>query len=314
VDRNRRFGLIMAASTSLLWGFLAIALKVALEWVPPVTIVWFRFAVAFAVLAAIFAFRAPERLRILRRPPALGVLAAIALTGNYVAYLQGVHLTTPSNAQVLIQVAPLLFAGLGIVIFHEHLSRRQLLWSLVAVAGMTLFFRDQLAGLVGDAERADDHLRGNTFILMAAVSWASYAAFQKTVVARGVSPQSLNLVLYLFPVFALLPWVEWDAFHGLSTGQWTLMAFLAANTLLAYGALGEALKYLPAAEVSLIIVLNPIITLVTMALLTTLEVSWIEPDTVSPVGYAAALVLLVGVLGVLRRPSRAVSRRPAARR
>lgn len=311
MDKDRRFGLLMAASTSLLWGFLAIVLKVALEWVPPVTIVWFRFVGAFVVLAAIFAVRAPARLAILKRPPLLGLLAAIGLTGNYVAYLQGVHLTTPSNAQVLIQAAPVIFAGLGIVVFHERLTRRQLLWSVVAVAGLALFFRDQLAGLVGDTARTDDHLRGNTFILVAAVSWAAYAALQKVVIARGVSPQSFNLILYLFPAFVLLPWVEFDAFAGLAPWQWGIMVFLALNTLLAYGALGEALKHLPAAEVSLIIVLNPIITLVSMAVLTALEVSWIEPDTVSPLGYVAALVVIGGVLGVVRRPSRAAGRRTA---
>jgi drug/metabolite transporter (DMT)-like permease len=311
VERNRRFGLLMAASTSLMWGFLAIALKVALQWVPPVTIVWFRFVVAFALLALVFAFRSPQQLRILWRPPLLGLAAAVGLTGNYVAYMMGVHLTTPSNAQVLIQVAPLIFAGLGILVFKERLSRRQLLWSLVAVTGMTLFFREQLAGLVGDADATESHMRGNMSILLAAVSWAAYAALQKKAVSGGVAPQAFNLILYLFPVFVLLPWVEFDAFRGLSAGQWTLMVFLAVNTLLAYGALGEALKHLPAAEVSLIIVLNPIITLVTMAVLTALEVSWIDPDTVSPLGYLSALVVLVGVLGVLRRPSRAVTRRTA---
>ncbi len=301
---NRRFGLAMAGVTSLLWGFLAVALKVALDLVPPVTIVWFRFTMAFAVLAAFFAWRAPRRLAILRRPPALGLAAAAALTGNYVAYLLGVHHTTPSNAQVLIQLAPVLLAILGVVVFRERLTRGQLLWSLVAVAGMGLFFREQLGGLVGDAERTAGHLRGNLFILVAAVSWASYAAFQKLVVARGTSPQDLNLVLYLLPVFVLLPWVEWSAFAGLSPGAWALMLFLGANTLLAYGALGEALKHLPAAEVSLVIVLNPLITLATMRVLTTLEVTWIAPDRTGTLGYAAALVVVVGVLGVLRRPAR----------
>ncbi len=301
-DANRRFGLMMAASTSLLWGFLGIALKVALEWVPAVSIVWFRFVVAFLVLAAVVGLRKPERLGILRRPPVLGILAAIGLTGNYVAYLLGVDLTTPSNAQVLIQLAPLLFAGLGIVVFHERLTRRQLLFIVVALIGMGLFFSEQLRNLVGDAASTGAHVRGNTFILVAAFSWAAYAALQKAVVARGVSPQDLNLILYLLPSLVLLPWVEFETFAPLTTWQWVLMAFLAANTLLAYGALGEALKHLPAADVSLIIVLNPLITLATMAVLTALDVTWIEGERVTTLGYASALIVVGGVLGALRRP------------
>jgi drug/metabolite transporter (DMT)-like permease len=300
---EHRFGLAMAAVTSILWGFLAIALEVTVQWVPVTTIVWFRFLVAFLVLAAVLGSRDRRRLTILRRMPRLGVLAAVALTGNYLAYLAGLDMTSPSNAQVLIQIAPVLLAGVGVVVFKEQLSRRQMIWVLVVLSGMGLFYRDQLAQLVGTGA---EHLSGNLWILLAAVVWTTYAALQKFAVRGGEDPQELNLVLYLVPAVLLAPFADLRSLAALSPGQWTLMVFLAANTLLAYGALGEALKRLPAHEVSLIIVLNPLITLVVMAVLTALEVSWIAPDRTSWVGYLAALLVMLGVWGVLRKP------RPAA--
>ena len=304
---DRRLGLLMAATTAVLWGFLAIALKVALGRVPTVTIVWFRFAVAFPLLCLLVGARRPSRLAILARPPVLGVLSAVGLTANYVTYLMGVDMTSPSNAQVLIQLAPLLLAGTGVLWFGERLTRRQMGWGLVALAGMVLFYRDQLGQLVG--EGASRHLEGNLWIVVGAVSWTAYAALQKLVVARGASPQDLNLVLYLLPCLVLWPWVEWDALAALSPAWWGLMAFLGLNTLLAYGALGEALKRLPAHEVSLIIICNPLITLVTMAVLTALEVSWIAPDRVGLTGYLAGGVVVLGVFGFLRKPGAGRGRR-----
>ena len=43
-------GVIFASITAFFWGFLAIALKVAAGIMDPVTIVWFRFVVAFTIL------------------------------------------------------------------------------------------------------------------------------------------------------------------------------------------------------------------------------------------------------------------------
>lgn len=44
---NQSKGIIYAAVTAFFWGFLAIALKVAVREVDPKAIVWFRFFVAF---------------------------------------------------------------------------------------------------------------------------------------------------------------------------------------------------------------------------------------------------------------------------
>jgi drug/metabolite transporter (DMT)-like permease len=79
------------------------------------------------------------------------------------------------------------------------------------------------------------------------------------------------------------------------------MCFLGANTLIAYGALGEAFKRLPAYQVSLIITLNPLITLVAMAALRPFAPSWLPKDRVGTLGYGAALLVVGGVIQVLRK-------------
>ena len=297
MDPDRRFGLLMAGTTALLWGFLAIALKVAVADVDVPTIVWFRFTFAFTALALIVGRRRPGRLAILKRPPPLAVLAGACLLTNYLGFISAVDRTTPSNAQVLIQVAPLLLAGLGVVCFGERLARAQLIGVALAVGGFALFHSDQLGRLLGATER---YREGNLMVLGAAVAWAGYAVLQKLLSRRGHAPQDLNLVFYALPALVLLPVVRFEQLAALTPGGWVLMVFLGLNTLVAYGALGEALKRLPAHEVSLVITLNPLITLVTMAILGALEVTWIAPDRVGPVGWIAALAVVSGVIQVLR--------------
>lgn len=302
--RERRLGLLAAFSCALLWGFLAIVMKVASADVDPVTIVWFRFTFAFACLGGLFLLRDPEGLRVLIAPSPLALLAAACLTANYLGYMNGLALTTPSVAQILIQLGPLLLAIAGVVLFGERLGARQVLGGLVALVGFAVFYADQHGGAVVPRET----LRaGVGFLVFGAVTWAAYAVLQKRLVGRGLGAQQLNLVLYALPAACLWPFADLPSLSRLDAGGWAIMAFLGANTLLAYGALGEALRRLPAYQVSLIITANPLITLAAMELLRGAEPAWLPADAVGIGGYAGALLVLVGVAAVLRRGGRAAA-------
>lgn len=299
--RSRRIGLLMAFSCTLLWGFLAIVMKVASEDVDSLTIVWFRFTFAFAVLGAVYLVRHPGDLRILIAPPLFGVLAAVSLTCNYIGYMSGLAATTPSFAQILIQAGPLLLAIGGVVLFGERLTKRQVFGGLLAIVGFGVFYWDQYGTAVVPRETLQ---LGIGYLMFASVTWAAYAILQKKLVGKGYAPQQLNLLLYALPALALWPWADLGSLGALSVGSWALMAFLGVNTLLAYGALGEALKRLPAYQVSLIITLNPLITLSAMETLQVLEPSWLPADAVGALGYAGAALVLGGVAFVLLKAPR----------
>ncbi len=68
-------GLLYAVTTASLWGALAIVLKISLNYFDPYTVVWWRFTMAFSVLAVWFLFRRPGHLRILKKPPLKLLLA-----------------------------------------------------------------------------------------------------------------------------------------------------------------------------------------------------------------------------------------------
>ena len=88
-------GILFASMTALLWGFLAIFLKVTLKYVDPVTVAWFRFAIAFVLLFLFLYIKDRKSVKILIKPPLLAVVASIGLGFNYVGYIKGVELTTP---------------------------------------------------------------------------------------------------------------------------------------------------------------------------------------------------------------------------
>ena len=57
VSGRSRLGLALSLVTVLLWGFLAIALKIVLQELDPFTVTWFRFAIAGLLLGSYLTLR-----------------------------------------------------------------------------------------------------------------------------------------------------------------------------------------------------------------------------------------------------------------
>lgn len=295
--QNHTKGIIYASITAFFWGFLAVALKIAVREIEPVTIVWFRFVFAFIILASWQAFKKPSSFKILAKPPLLLILAALGLTWNYMGYMLGIQYTTPSNAQLFIQTGPILLAVAGFVFFKEKIKRNQIIGFAIAILGLSFFYSDQLSAFFDN--RAQYKI-GVAFTLTGAIAWATYAISQKQLVSK-YSVESLNLFLFGLPAIIYIPFVNFAPLFNLSWTWWLLLLFLGANTFIAYTCLAQALKYTEANKVSVIIIVNPIITFVTMGILTELNVSWIAHERFSMITILGASLVLTGAFFVSKK-------------
>ncbi len=295
--QNHTKGIIYASITAFFWGFLAVALKIAVREVEPVTIVWFRFVVAFFMLAVWQIYSRPESFKILRKPPLLLIIAALGLTWNYMSYMLGIHYTTPSNAQLFIQTGPLMLAIAGFVIFKEKINRNQVIGFLIAFVGFAFFYRDQLSAFFENQEK---YKLGILFTLTSAMAWATYAISQKKLVVKH-SVESLNLFLFGLPAILYIPFVNFKPLLSLNWQWWLLLLFLGVNTFIAYTCLAKALKYTEANKVSIIIIVNPMITFITMGILTQLNVDWVDHERFSLVTVGGALLVFMGAVLVARK-------------
>ena len=189
MGNDNRKGALYAVLTASMWGFMAIVLKVITSELSPVTVVWFRFAIAFAVLGTWTLIFRKSDFRIFLRPPFLLILAALFLALNYLGFIAGIKYVSPSTSQVFIQVAPVSFALSGIIIFREHVNWRHILGFILVLAGIGLFYSEQLRELSATGEH---FTRGMLFVLGGGFSWAVFATLQKSLLTR-ISPNQLNL-------------------------------------------------------------------------------------------------------------------------
>ena len=289
---NWRLGFTMALTTAVLWGMLPIALKVVLAGMDAWTISWWRLAASMLGLGAFLAWRGQlPRLRDAGRVglSLLGV-ALVTLVANYVLYLVALDHTTPSVAQVVIQLAPLLLLLGGVFVFHERFAARQWFGFVVLGGGLALFFNHRLPELARPTEGLG---LGVILMVAAAVSWAIYGLAQKQLLVHFTARQVLWM-LYVGASVALLPAATPAAILDLDGLQLWMLAFCCANTLVAYGAFGEALHYWDLSRVSAVLSTAPLFTIGSMWLIERLGLGLLAPEGLNTLSIVGAMAVVAG--------------------
>ena len=256
---NPRLGLLLALCTTGLWGFLSIALKLLLEGMDAFTVTWYRLTASAVVLGLYQARRGrlPRLGRLRGGGWLLLAVALLGLVGNYVLFLVSLEYVGPATAQLVIQLAPILFLLGGLLIFKETFSRLQWIGLVVLVAGLLLFFNERLPRLLSltGAEGV-----GVILVVVAGIVWAAYALAQKQLLLR-FSSVNILLLIYLGSALVLLPLARPATLFELSPLHFGLLVFCTFNTLGAYGCFAEALVHWEASRVSAVIALTPLVTI-----------------------------------------------------
>ncbi len=286
----------------LMWGVLPVALKPLLEQLDAYTITWYRFLISAVVLFAALAFRGslPQLGALSPSGWVLMVIAVVGLSINYAGYVVGLDLSTPANAQVLIQLAPILLALGGLAIFRERFTRLQWGGFAILLTGLGLFFAGKfraLAQLAGSADSAELslYLKSVIALLIAAVTWAVYGLAQKQLL-RSFPSQALMLCIYAGCGICLTPLAQPMAALDLDALGWSLLVFCALNTVLGYGALAASLQHLEASRISALLALVPLATFSSLWLASGLWPQSVAPENIAAIALAGALLVVCGSL------------------
>ena len=296
-----KLGLLLSLTTATFWGMLPIALKGLLDTIDAVTITWYRFIVSLTVVAFLLYRR--NRIPSLKwlkspKPLLLFSIVILGLSSNYVLYLLGLDLITPSAAQIVIQIAPLLLLLGGLLIFKESFSRLQWIGVLVFITGLGLFFNHRIEGIIASVIGEDDetgYAWGLMLILIAAVTWSAYALAQKQLLVKYGS-QQIMFVAYVAASFLFFAGAQVSSVSALTLTQWGLLIFCCLNTLVAYGCFAEALDHWEASRVGAVLAITPLLTIVFAYLTNQVFPSYIAIESLNGLSIAGAGILVLGSL------------------
>jgi len=290
-----QLGLLLSLTTAIFWGILPIALKGIMDTIDSYTITWYRFIVSvfFVALMLKRKNRLPD-FKWLHKPNflLLFTISILGLSSNYILYMLGLELITPSAAQVVIQLAPLLLLVGGVLVFKESFSPLQWIGVTLFLLGLVLFFNHRLDSMLSaDSEYA----YGLILITLAAVAWTAYALAQKQLLVQYGS-QQIMFIIYLAASIIFLPTSDILSVVSLSGIQWILLVFCCVNTVIAYGCFAEALEHWEASRVGAVITITPLFTIV-FAFLTNLYFpQYIELESFNWISLMGAIILVIGSL------------------
>ena len=258
----RRRAYLAFIAVCLIWGTTYLAIKVALETVPPFAMGGLRYFVAGITLAALLRVRGT-------RLPAVASWPSFAFVGFFMLGLGNGGVTfgeqyVPSGlAAVLIATSPFWMIGLeSLWKDGERLTWQAAIGLAVGFAGiLVLVWPDLLASFSGGSGYA----LGVLALQIACLGWAIGSTYAKRHsqsgdVLAGAAMQMTFGGLWLL-IFATLagewPSVSFNLRTGAATIYLTIFGSIAAYTCYAY-----ALKHLPVSTVSLYTYANPVIAVV----------------------------------------------------
>ena len=205
-------------------------------------------------------------------------------------YIWGLNHITPGAAQILIQLAPLLFLVGSVVLFKERFLGVQWLGVLVLIAGMLLFFHQRLTDVVVTSEA---YLTGVVLIIGAAIAWSIYGLAQKKLHAAHNAKDILFLICITGTIL-FWPLGEPQKILTLEPFAIGLLIFCGLNTIIAYGSFGLAMSYWESSRVSAILPLAPLLTLIFASALNYWTTAGIPTEPLDWLSILGALLVVCG--------------------
>jgi drug/metabolite transporter (DMT)-like permease len=291
-----RLGLGLSLVTAILWGLVPIALTVVLKKLDPYTINWFQFTSAFILSGCYLVYREKlPKVSDLRSSSAyLWAIAILGLMGNYLFFVMGLQATSPSHAEVLIQLAGVFFSLGAVAIFKERYTRYQWLGLGIIVTGFIGFFSEQLKVLFVDADR---YVGGSIVLVVAGLTWAVYALAQKQLLVKVDSAQIMWVIYGVCGLFFGML-TNFASLSQLGSIEWMMLIFCGLNTVVGYGCFAESLQHLQVSKVSAIIALAPIFTIGSMSIVTWLSPGFVTLEKLTPISLVGAILIIVGSMSI----------------
>lgn len=289
----------LAAFTYFIWGFTFLASRIAQDYGTPFVLLFWRFALAFALLNLLrLTGRFPVRLRGRRLWPVL--LAGLFEPVLYFPCEQyGLKLTSTSFSGVMVALIPLCSLIYGAVFLHEKATWRQVVFSVLSVAGvivLAVYATGIGAGsFLGFLVLLGTVFAGAGYIVACRACSGSFTAFERTYITCGMGAAAFGVLSVLEHRHDLSA-VVLPMTHAPFALAIVFLSVVAS--VLSYLALNRALEVLPVARTAALINFSTVVSVLAGVLLLREPFGWVSA--------AASAAILVGIWGVQRFAAPAV--------
>ncbi|MDM8361974.1 DMT family transporter [Bacillus thuringiensis] len=198
-------GAICLSLTASIWGGMYVVSKYVLDFIPPLTLVWLRFIIAFVVLYFILkiAEKKQKKKVVIRKKDWL-LFAWIGFIGYFISItcqFIGTKLSDAHTGSLVTSATPAFMVIFAALILKEKLTARRLLSTIIATIGVII--------VIGWDIEIGSYFIGTIILVGAAITWALLSIYVKI---ASIQFSSLVITTYaiFFSLFFITPFMIWE--------------------------------------------------------------------------------------------------------
>lgn len=280
-------------SANIIYSASFIIAKDAMEAaIPPSGFVFIRVwgaCILFWILATILTKEKIERKDI----PRVALLGLFGVATNQLFFLNGLHITAPINAAILMVTTPILVLIISSIVLKDKINFTNIGGIIIGFIGAALL----LLVRRGNTEDTGS-LKGDVFIFINALSWGIYLVLAKPLMKKYNTITILKWA-FLFGAIYVIPFglndflaVQWN----FTPYIWFAIIFIVlVVTVIAYLLNTYALKELSSSVVSAYIYLQPVLAAAIALVAGKDQVTWVK--------IAATILIFIGVYMASKKAS-----------
>lgn len=198
-------GAICLSLAASIWGGMYVVSKYVLDFIPPLTLVWLRFIIAFVVLYAILkTTEKKQKKKVTIHKKDWLLFAWIGFIGYFISItcqFIGTKLSDAHTGSLVTSATPAFMVIFAALLLKEKLTARRLLSTIIATIGVII--------VIGWDIEIGSYFIGTIILVGAAITWALLSIYVKIASARF---SSLIITTYaiFFSLFFITPFMVWE--------------------------------------------------------------------------------------------------------
>jgi len=203
--KQNLLGALCLSLAASMWGGMYVVSKYVLDFIPPLTLVWLRYIIAFVFLYAILKaiqFKTEKREIIEKRDWLL--IGWIGFIGYFVSIgLQfiGTKLSDAHTAALITSATPAFMVIFARVILKEAITFRKVISMILATLGVVI--------VIGWENNLGSNFLGSLILVGAAITWALLSVYVK-VASNRLSSLTITTYAVLFALIFTTPAMIWE--------------------------------------------------------------------------------------------------------
>ncbi|MEC2560119.1 DMT family transporter [Bacillus cereus] len=198
-------GAICLSLAASIWGGMYVVSKYVLDFIPPLTLVWLRFIIAFVVLYGILKLaEKKQKKKVTIRKKDWLLFAWTGFIGYFISItcqFIGTKLSDAHTGSLVTSATPAFMVIFAALILKEKLTARRLLSTIIATIGVII--------VIGWDIEIGSYFIGTIILVGAAITWALLSIYVKI---ASIQFSSLVITTYaiFFSLFFITPFMIWE--------------------------------------------------------------------------------------------------------